>query len=155
MPILTDKQEPEDFDKPPDDDPNAYALSYLFAQKRPAVELQRTGQVLVLSGAGANIMASLVLWLNQDFGFAWLWLLFSLLVPVLSVLATLLLWRKQPSFGLVLTVIMSLEISSLATGLIELPLWHGLGNAALYYLPGVAVIVGGWLAWRLGFRASA
>ena len=80
MPILTDKQEPEDFDKPSDDDPNAYALSYLFAQKRPAVELQRTGQVLILSGAGANIMATLVLWLNQDFGFAWLWVVFSVLV---------------------------------------------------------------------------
>ena len=140
MPVLTDRQEPDDADKPPDEDPNSYVLSYLFTQHRPAVELQRTGQVLILAGAGTNVGATLVLWNNQEFGFSWLLLLISLLIPVMGLAATYLVWSKRRGYNLFTGLSLLLDLAGLGSGWLALPFWDGLGYATAYYLPGVLVM---------------
>lgn len=81
MPVLTDRQQPENPDDP--NDPNDYAIRYLFSAKSPRIELKRTGQALFYSGAATNLLA-LALYA------AWLELRFNpwLLLAALAVVGT-------------------------------------------------------------------
>jgi uncharacterized membrane protein YhhN len=96
MPLLTDRQEPDDYDRPNSDEPNDYAIRYLFNPNRPGIEFERTGRVLFYSSAATNLLALALYaaWLELDFI---PWLLGVVLVIVgLSEVAAYLLWHHRP-----------------------------------------------------------
>ncbi len=108
MPLLTDRQEPEDFEPTPPDDPNEYALRYLYGANRPArLEWQRAGKVLLYSAIAANFMAFWLYagWLEFSF-VAWLLAMALLIIFVGGLVA---LWlRPRPKLALTLAFIPAL-----------------------------------------------
>src|SRR5438045_506172 len=83
MPLLTDRQEPEDFDPNQPDEPNEYAIRYLFNPYRSGKEYERAGKLLLLSAAGTNILAMglYTAWLEFNFN-PWLLALAFVVVGV-------------------------------------------------------------------------
>jgi ABC-type transport system involved in cytochrome c biogenesis permease subunit len=97
MPLLTDRQEPEDYDRPSSDEPNDYAIRYLFNPNQPGVEYERTGRVLFYSSAATNLLALglYAAWLEFSF-VPWL-LLSAILVTVLGGVASYYLYHRRRS----------------------------------------------------------
>jgi hypothetical protein len=92
MPVLTSRQEPDDYDdnpSHPDEPPNEYAVRYLFgAGRNPVLDWRRSGKALVLFGFIGGLIAFGVMLGNLDFkldGFLWLasaLMLLSLFLPL-------------------------------------------------------------------------
>ncbi len=96
MPLLTDRQEPDDYDRPKNsDEPNEYAIRYLFNPNRPGIEYERTGRVLFYSSAATNMLALCLYaaWLEFNF-LPWL-LIIALLIVALGGLASYFLPRRR------------------------------------------------------------
>ena len=95
MPLLTDRQEPEDYNRPNPDEPNDYAIRYLFNPNRAGVEYERTGRVLFFSSAATNLLALglYAAWLELNF-VPWL-VAGAVLVVALSGLAAYYLWHHR------------------------------------------------------------
>ena len=95
MPLLTDRQEPDDYDRPNSDEPNDYAIRYLFNPNRPGIEYERTGRVLFYSSAATNLLALglYAAWLEFDF-LPWL-IIMALVIVALGGLASYLLLRRR------------------------------------------------------------
>ncbi len=98
MPTLTDREEPEDFEPHDPDEPNDYALHYLFNSNRPGVELVRSGRILFYTGAATNVMAFLLYaaWLELNFV---LWLLLAGLAVVATGGVAALNLRSRPALA--------------------------------------------------------
>ena len=146
MPLLTDRQEPDDYDRPNSDEPNEYAISYLFTPNRPRTEYERTGRVLFYSSAATNLLALglYAAWLELNF-IPWL-LIVVLLVVALSGVAAYLLWHRRASayrvaFGPLLLTVLALAYLYLSSQ----------GEQAGYvtfFLPGSLVMAGSVLVLR-------
>lgn len=97
MSVLTDRQEPDDYDRPNSDEPNDYAIRYLFNPNRPGIEYERTGRTLFYSAAATNLLALglYAAWLEFSF-VPWL-LVIALLVVALGGVASYLLRRRRGS----------------------------------------------------------
>jgi hypothetical protein len=101
MPVLTDRQEPEDYNRPPPEDPNEYAIRYLYGTNRQlSVELERTGKVLFYSSAAASLMALLLYagWLEFNFT-PWLLAMGCLIVAISGLAAAWLPNRRRLALG--------------------------------------------------------
>ena len=104
MPVLTDRQEPEDYNRPPPDEPNEYAIRYLYGNNRQlSLELERTGKVLLYSSAAASLMALLLYagWLEFNFT-PWLLVMGCLIVAVNGLAAAWLGKRRRLALGVAL-----------------------------------------------------
>src|ERR1700712_5253783 len=111
MPLLTDRQEPEDYDRPNSDEPNEYAIRYLFNPNQPGIEYERTGRVLFYSSAATNLLALglYAAWLELNF-LPWLLLIVLIIVGLGGIASYLLKRRRSLAYGLafaplVLTVV--------------------------------------------------
>lgn len=144
MAVLTDRKEPDDFDRDENsEEPNEYALKYLFKRRNsPTVERIRTGRVLLYSGAAANLLAALMLLVALEMRWQSLLLGLALLIVICSGLAAWRVWKQQTlagAFGLAIA-----PLFLLAVALLYLLIW---GNAntdaglALYFFPGAMVML--------------
>ena len=154
MPLLTDRQEPEDYDRGRQpEDPNEYALRYLFQPNRPGVEYQRTGQTLFYAGVATNWLAFglYAAWLEFNL---WVWpVALALLLVSLSSLAARLFYRHRRSGAFWLaTLVAGLAVLFVAVGLLGgLP-----GDQAGYFfffLPGSLTSFLGFLLLRASLRS--
>ncbi len=143
MPLLTDRQEPEDFSTGPEpEDPNDYALRYLFKPNRPGIEYHRTGQTLFYSGAATNLLALALYFTWLEFNFLTWQIGLALLVVLLSAAASYLLSKRHflaplagctPAGLLFLSLLYTLLAPSTAERAVYL----------LFFLPGsLAMLVG-------------
>lgn len=139
MPVLTDRQEPEDFDPNEPEDPNEYALRYLFFSNRPGVELQRSGTTLLYSGAATNILAFMFYasWLDFNFN-PWL-LLIGILVVFSGLGAAIALWKRHWQRSVYLAIVpLVLTLATLLYLLLAPPLAQA--GFFFFFLPGSLVI---------------
>lgn len=144
MPVLTDRKEPDDFDKGGNsDEPNDYAIKYLFGLRKPQQEIWRTGHVLFYSGAAANLMASGMLLVALEFNLPWQILLFGLAILATTVLAVYRVWKAPPTnllYGLA-----ALPLLVMLLGVLDGLTLHAevkdLWWLVLYYLPGSLVML--------------
>lgn len=144
MPTLTSRQEPDDFDKEGrSDEPNDYAIKYLFGLRKPQQELWRTGQVLFYSGVAANLMASGMLVVALEFNLPWQILLFGLAMLVVNGLAAYRVWKTPRArflYGLAalpLVVMLAGLVDGLTFNADVKDMWW----LVLYYLPGSLVML--------------
>ncbi len=79
MPLLTDRQEPEDLDPKHPDDPDDYAIRYLFNPNNSHRDLARAARILLYSSAASNLLAFLLY-------LAWVELQFTALALALAAL---------------------------------------------------------------------
>jgi hypothetical protein len=153
MPLLTDRQEPEDYNRPENpDDPNDYAIRYLFNPNRPSVEFERTGRVLFYSSAAANLLAlgMYAAWLEFKFN-PWL-LVVALLITVSGGAAAYYLSRLR-SLAYLLAVIPGL----LTAGSLLYLFLNPIDDQAAYFtffLPPSLVLAGSVILLRLAKKAS-
>ncbi len=150
MPLLTDRQEPEDYDRPNSDEPNEYAMRYLFNPNRSGVEYERTGRVLFYSSAATNLLALglYAAWLEFNF-VPWL-LLGASLITALGGVASYYLYRRR-SLGYIVAVGPAL----LTAGILLYLTFNSLSDQAAYFsffLPGSLVLVASILLLRLAKR---
>ena len=152
MPLLTDRQEPDDYDRPKNsDEPNDYAIRYLFNPNRPGIEYERTGRVLFYSSAATNLLALglYAAWLEFDFRPGLL--IAALLIVALGGVASYLLPRRRGlayivAFGpLLLTVgsLLYLVFNSVS----------GQFGYFTFFLPGSLVLAGSVFLLRLARRS--
>lgn len=156
MPVLTDRQEPEDFDKETEgEEPNEYAIKYLFKPRNsPGLERQRTGRTLIYSGAAANLLATVMILVALELKLPWQLLVFMVGIIGSTGLVALRLWkqgRNSTASWLVFATLVLLGLGiadsvTLDTNLVEM------GNLLLY-LPGTIVMFAS--NWLLLGRASS
>jgi hypothetical protein len=150
MPLLTDRQEPEDYDRPNSDEPNEYAIRYLFNPNRPGVELERTGRVLFYSSAATNLLALALYAAWLEFNFVpWL-LMIAILITALGGLAAYYLSRQRR-----LAYQVAVGPALLTAGILLYLAIYPQGDHGAYFsffLPGSMVMVASIVLLRLAKR---
>lgn len=149
MPVLTTHKEPEDYQPSDPDDPNEYAIRYLFNRERDnARDLKITGKAMVLFGTIGSIIAFGIMIGNLEFNVDWLLLGWSISTILLHFGA---LQRVRTKIGWDWTIplpLTSVLIAFLTILLLSLP-----GNSPLmymlYFLPGSATTLLGGFFLRL------
>ncbi|HEX2909288.1 MAG TPA: hypothetical protein VH186_00675 [Chloroflexia bacterium] len=90
-----DRREPGKLERNPPEEPNEYAIRYLFNPDRPPSEWRRAGQVLFYSAAFTNLLALALYAAWVEFNFIpWL-LVMALVTTMLSGIAAFLLFKRQ------------------------------------------------------------
>ncbi len=152
MAVLTDRKEPEDYDKGSgSDEPNDYAIKYLFGLRRPAQELWRTGRTLIYCGAAASLLATAMLIVAVEFSLTWPLVLLGLAMLATSGLAAYRLWKNAGKPGTPWLSSLPLAVLVLGIGLsLSLDLKLSEGWVGFYYLPGALAMLFGALIVRIG-----
>jgi len=149
MPVLTDRQEPEDYDKEAEaEEPNEYALKYLFRPRHSlGLERQRTGRTLLYSAAAANLLATIMILVALELKLPWQLLAFMLAIIGSTGLVVWRLWKQAGDSRASWLVFVPLTLLGLGiadsvtleANLVEM------GNLLLY-LPGTIVMfASNWL----------
>ena len=150
MPLLTDRQEPEDYDRPNPEDPNEYAIRYLFNPNRPGVEYERTGRTLFYSSAATNLLALGLYAAWQEFNFVpWL-LIAAAIIPLLGGFASYYLSRNR-----LRAYLFAFGPAILTIGLLLYLVFNPQGDQAAYFtffLPGSLVLAASVFLLRLAKR---
>jgi hypothetical protein len=150
MPVLTDRKEPDDYDKERNpDEPNDYAIKYLFGMRKPQQERWRSGRVLFYSGASANLLATFMLVVAAEFNLSGILLLFGLAILAASGLAVFRVWKYHHGEGE--WWVSALPLLILGLGLLaSLTVLAQVGDLwmLLYYIPGALVMLVGTLMFR-------
>jgi hypothetical protein len=154
MPLLTDRQEPEDYDRPSSDEPNEYAIRYLFNPNQPGVEYERTGRVLFYSSAVTNLLALglYVAWLEFNF-VPWL-LLGAILVTVLGGIASYYLYHRRRFLAYKLAVGPALITAGILVYLAFNPMDDQVGYFT-FFLPGSLVMFASIFLLRLAKKFNS
>jgi hypothetical protein len=150
MPVLTDRQEPEDFDKRGEnpEEPNDYAIKYLFSFRRPKLELWRTGRTLLYSGAAGNLLGFFMLLATLDFQVTWGVVFYSLILVAVGALVAYRVWRypQAGGAGWLAALPLVLFLLALLDGLVFKLIFKDAG-LALFYLAGTLVMLVGALVY--------
>ncbi|MDB5082743.1 MAG: hypothetical protein JWP00_4667 [Chloroflexi bacterium] len=152
MPLLTDRQEPEDYDREKPDEPNEYAIRYLFTPNRPGVELERTGLVLFYSAVATNLLALALYAAWLEFTFNTGLLVLALLIVAASGTAAYFLSRRPSLAYFLATVPALLTVGSLLYFLVtptgEQTAYFG------FFLPGSLVLAASVFLLGLARKAN-
>lgn len=152
MPLLTDRQEPDDYDRPNSDEPNEYAIRYLFNPNRPGTEYERTGRVLFYSSAATNLLALALYaaWLELNF-IPWL-LGIVLVVVALSGIAAYLLWKRRG--GAFLVAFGPLLLTAVTLAYLFLTSQSDQAGYITFFVPGSLVMAGSVFLLKYARRVS-
>ncbi len=141
---------PEDYNKGEEQEPNDYALRYLFKPKKPGLEWWRTTRAIIYCGAAANLLATLMLPIALEFRFP-LWLLFfSFAIIITSGLGALKLWKKKIGHGGLILTLSPFIIFLLGLGYAWFTVLEEIDRGLIFfYLPGsFSMFLGGVYLFR-------